>query len=185
MMLGGGWARVGPTEFPPMALAEKRSGKVKIELAISPSGAVEGCKVIESSTHADLDAESCKIASAKAKFGAALDITGQPTAGRVQTELNWRIAEFGALPTGGAVRAPFTMPKELQPKAGVSNVSFVVAADGSLVDCKGQTTMDVKLFAPDALCKGMIKMEAYTDTAGKPVARRVIVKTSIEIVDIK
>lgn len=184
MMHGSTWARVGPTDFPPLALAEKRSGKVKIELAISPSGTVDGCKVIESSTHTDLDAESCKVASTKAKFGAALDITGQPTAGRVQTELNWRIAADGALPTGGAV-APFTMPKELRPKAGVSSVSFVVAADGSLVDCKGQTTMDVKLFVPDELCKGKIKMEAYTDTAGKPVARRVIVKTSIEVVDIK
>lgn len=185
MMLGSRWARVGPTDFPTLALTEKRSGKVKIELAISPLGAVAGCNVIESSTHADLDAESCKIASTKARFDPALDLAGQPTAGRVQTELNWRIAGEGASPAGGGVATAFTMPKELRPKVGVSNISFTVAADGSLLECQGQTTMEVKLFEPDALCKSKIKMEPYTDTAGKPVARRVIIKTSVEIEDIK
>ena len=186
VMQGGAWARILPTDFPQRALAEKREGKVKIELAISPAGAVERCKVLESSTHADLDGETCKIASNRATFFPALDVTGQPTAGRVQTEINWRIpGQDGAPPASMMSATPLTMPKELRPKAGGSTLSFVVGADGSLAECKGQTTMETKFFAPEALCNTKVKMEPYTDAKDQKVARRVVIKTTVEIEDVK
>ena len=184
-MQGTAWARILPSDFPQKALAEKRQGRVKFELAISPTGVVEGCKVLESSTHADLDAESCKIATNKAKFGPALDVAGQATAGRVQTGLNWRLPMEGGGANLPVIPIPPTLPKELRPKAGTTTVSFIVAADGSLTECQGQTTMDTRPFAPETICNAKIKMEPYTDANDKKVARRVVIKTNIEIEDVK
>lgn len=185
VMLGSGWAQILPVDFPPKALSEKRQGRVKFELAISPTGAVEGCKVLESSTHADLDAESCKIASNKAKFGPALDVAGQATAGRLQTVLYWRIPREGGGSNPPVIPTPLMLPKESRPKAGTGTLSFIVAADGSLVECQGQTTIETPFFVPGAMCNGNIKMEPYTDANDKKVARRVVVKTTVEIEDVK
>jgi TonB family protein len=186
MMMGTMWAQVLATDFPAKALAEKRQGNVKIELAISSVGAVEDCKILESSSHADLDAKTCEIAFNKAKFGPALDLSGQPTAGRVQTEFNWHLPGVGKTPPLPTTSTEtLTMPKQLRPTAGESMVSFIVAADGSLLDCKGQTSLDIRLFVPDALCKAKIKMDPFTDSKGKPIARRVTVNTSVKIEDVK
>jgi TonB family protein len=184
-MQGTAWARILPSDFPQKALAEKRQGRVKFELAISSTGVVEGCKVLESSTHADLDAESCKIATNKAKFGPALDVAGQATAGRVQTGLNWRLPMEGGGANLPVIPIPPTLPKELRPKAGTTTVSFIVAADGSLTECQGQTTMDTRPFAPETICNAKMKMEPYTDANDKKVARRVVIKTTVDIEDVK
>jgi TonB family protein len=185
VMQGTAWARILPSDFPQKALAEKRQGRVKFELAISPTGVVEGCKVLESSMHADLDAESCKIALNKAKFGPALDVAGQATAGRVQTRLNWRLPMEGGGANLPVIPISPTLPKELRPKAGTATLSFIVAADGSLAECQGQTTMDTRFFRPEAMCNAKMKMEPYTDANDKKVARRVVIKTNIEIEDVK
>lgn len=186
VMQGSAWARILPTDFPQNALADKRQGKVKIELAISPVGGIVGCTILESSSHADLDAKTCEIASNKAKFGPALDVSGLPTAGRVQTEIDWRLQSEGGAPLLPEISIkPLTMPKELRPKAGATTLSFIVAADGTLEECKGQTTMDAKLFVPDAPCKAKLKMEPYTDANDQKIARRVVIKTTVEIEDVK
>ena len=185
VMLDTAWARILPSDFPQKALAEKRQGRVKIELAISPLGAVEGCKVLASSTHADLDAESCKIATNKAKFGPALDVAGQATAGRVQTGLNWRIPGEGGGSNPPVIPTPVMLPKELRPKAGAATLSYIVAADGNLLGCQGQTTMETRFFRPEAMCNGNMKMEPYTDASGRPVARRITQTTTVEIEDVK
>ena len=184
-MQGTAWARILPSDFPQMALAEKRQGRVKFELAISPTGVVEGCKVLESSRYADLDAKSCEIALSKAKFGPALDYSGQPTPGRVQLELNWLIPVVGSTQPLPIVPTLPPLPKDARPKAGATTVSFILAADGSLTECQGQTTMDTKGFTPEALCNAKIKMEPYTDANDKKVARRVVIKTRIQIEDVK
>lgn len=184
-MQGTAWARILPSDFPQKALVEKRQGRVQFELAISPTGVVEGCKVLASSTHADLDAESCNIATTKAKFGPALDVAGQATAGRVQTELNWRLpGEEGAMPPAGVAALPVKLPKELLPKAGEATLSYTIAADGTMTDCSVQSTMETNAMA-DALCKMKVKFEPYTDSNDKKVARRVVIKTIVELEDVK
>lgn len=184
-MQGTAWTRILPSDFPPKALSEKRQGRVKFELAISPTGVVEGCKVLASSTHADLDAESCKIATNKAKFGPALDVAGQATAGRVQTELDWRISgEGGAMPSARAAALPIRLPKELLPKAGEATFIYTITADGTVTDCSMQSTLKTIDMA-DALCKNQVKFEPFTNANGEPMTRRVVVKTTVEIEDVK
>ncbi|MFN3619596.1 energy transducer TonB [Sphingorhabdus sp.] len=184
-MLGKTWAQVIAADFPQIALAEKRQGKVKIELAVSPAGAIENCKVLESSTHADLDAETCKIAVTKAQFSPALDINGQPTVGRVQTEVNWRIPGAGGASPRALTDAPLRLPKELLPIAAQVTLSYNIAVDGSLTDCSVQSDIKLISMAWDALCKTKINFEPFTDASGRPVKRRVQVKTVVEIADIK
>lgn len=179
-MQGSAWAKILPVDFPQKALAEQRQGKVTIELAVSAAGTVEGCTVIESSTHEDIDAASCKKASERAKFQPALDFAGQPTAGRVQTELNWRIPGAPGTPV-----IPLVLPSSFLPKAGKTTLSFTVAADGSVTDCSALSTMAPSLIAPDAICKSKMTFEPYTDENGKPVARRVKSMTTIELQDVK
>jgi TonB family protein len=179
-MQGSAWAKILPEDFPQKALAEQRQGKVTIELAVSATGLIEGCKVIESSTHEDIDTASCKRASERAKFQPALDFAGQPTAGRVQTELNWRLPGEPSAPP-----IPVVIPSSLLPKAGKSSLSFTVAADGSITDCSGESTIGPPNFAPDAICKLKVKLAPYTDENGKPVARRVTTKTTVEVQDVK
>lgn len=185
VMQGTAWTRILPSDFPPKALSEKRQGRVKIELAISPVGTVEGCKVLASSTHADLDSESCKIATNKAKFGHALDVAGQATAGRVQTEVYWRIpGEGGAMPSAGVAALPVKLPKELLPKAGEATFSYTITADGTVTDCSMESTLKTIDMA-DVLCKNKVKFEPFTNANGEPMTRRVVVKTIVDIEDVK
>lgn len=178
------WTRPMPEDYPQKALAEMRQGRAKIELAISSVGVVTDCKILESSTHSDLDSESCKLASSRAVFSPAVDIAGQPASGRIQTEVKWRIPGE-SVPIAGSVpiMTPI-IPKALLPKAGTANVSFTVAADGTMADCTVQTTL-INPSTPGALCKMKIKFEPYTDANGQPVARRVTTTTTIKVEDVK
>jgi hypothetical protein len=112
-------------------------------------------------------------------------VAGQATAGRLQTVLYWRIPREGGGSNPPVITTPLMLPKESRPKAGTGTLSFIVAADGSLAECQGQTTMDTRLFAPETICNAKMKMEPYTDANDKKVARRVVIKTNIEIEDVK
>lgn len=178
------WTRPMSEDYPQKALAEKLQGTAKIELAISSVGVVTDCKILESSTHSDLDSESCKLASNRAVFAPAVDISGQPTSGRIHTQVKWRIpGESVPVAPGLPIMTPI-IPKSLLPKAGNAKVSFTVAADGTLADCTVETTL-VNPSTPDTLCKMKIRFEPYTDANGKAVARRVTTKTIIEVEDVK
>lgn len=179
-MQGSAWAQILPADFPQMALSEKRRGKVTIELAVSATGTLQGCKVIESSTHEDLDKASCKKASERARFQPALDIAGQPTNGRTQIELNWRVPGEPGSPI-----IPLVIPSSALPKAGTSTLSFTVTADGSITDCSAETTIDTQVFPADAICKMKTKFQPYTDDTGKPAARRMTSRNTVELQDVK
>lgn len=178
------WTRPMSEDYPQKALAEKRQGTAKIELAISTVGAVTDCKILESSTHSDLDSQSCQLASNRAVFSPALDIAGQPTSGRIQTQVKWRIPGENVPAASGLPIITPVIPKALLPKAGTANVQFTVAADGTLTNCSVETTL-VSPSPPDTFCKAKIKFEPYTDADGKAVARRVTTKTIIEVEDVK
>lgn len=184
-----GWTRVLPEDFPPEALTEKRQGTAKIEIGVSPTGTVSDCKLLQSSGHSDIDDASCKIATQRAMFGAALDVTGQTTAGRVQTDLNWRLPIDGSqavgLPIDGAQDARPRPTLDFLPKAGTSELTFIVGKDGTLSDCNAQQSEGMVKGDPAMLCKIGVKQKPYTDADGQPVARRVRVKTSVVLDEVQ
>lgn len=177
-LINRSWARLLPEDFPPAALNEKREGTVKVELSISPDGGVSGCKVVKSSGHIDLDEASCQIAFARAKFGAALDVDGQPTAGRVLADLNW---QHTPKPGAAIPKPPVTL--DFVPKAGVTEVTFVVTKEGDFTECKTEPTGSATFGA--AICKLKWKQKPYLDVNGQPVGRRVKIKTVVETVDLQ
>lgn len=186
VMLGAAWMRFLPEDFPPKALAEKRQGRVKMELTISSAGAVSGCKILGSSMHPDLDDQSCKLASSRAAFTPALDVEGSPTAGRVQTQVNWRTpGEVSNIINGSPAMKSTIMPKGLLPKVGASSVSYTVRSDGNIEGCSMQSSFESLAPFCDVLSKAPLRFEPYTDSDGKPVARRVTIKTSIQVEDVK
>lgn len=183
--LNKGWTPVYPADYPAAALAEKRQGRVIIELLISPAGAIDDCKIFAGSGYGDLDAQSCKLASERALFRPALDVNGQPTAGRMQTEVKWRIPGETTLAAEGSPPLSVVMPKALMPQQGIANLSYTVSTDGSIIDCRSNSTMPATRISSNQFCKINVKFEPYTDGNGKPVARRVTIKTNVDVEDVK
>lgn len=62
----GAW--ITPDDYPSSALREKRQGSVGFALAIGPDGSVSRCTLTSSSGSSDLDSETCRILSQRARF---------------------------------------------------------------------------------------------------------------------
>ncbi len=62
----GSW--ISYSDYPPEALRNGESGTVKILLTIDPKGRPRDCKVVVSSRSPSLDATTCRIMTARAKF---------------------------------------------------------------------------------------------------------------------
>lgn len=81
---GASW--ISNSDYPPEALRNGESGTVKILLTIDRQGRPRDCKVVVSSRSPSLDATTCRIMTARAKFESASKETRyvfQPIAWRV------------------------------------------------------------------------------------------------------
>lgn len=56
---------------------------MRVLLSIDQRGSAYGCKVLESSGDADLDAVTCNVYRKRAKFAPELDAEGKPVAGKL------------------------------------------------------------------------------------------------------
>jgi TonB family protein len=99
-----------PDDYPVSALRSNEEGAVRFALDVAATGAVTGCRIIESSGHADLDAQTCSSALLHARFKPAVDSAGKPMASTFVRRTVWRIPqdkrapgdEFGPLGWLGA-----------------------------------------------------------------------------------
>ncbi|MBA4748473.1 MAG: energy transducer TonB, partial [Sphingopyxis sp.] len=73
------------------AQREEREGTTGFRVAIGPDGRVTGCDITSSSGHADLDQETCKLVTRRARFDPALDRDGNPTTGSYSNRVRWQI----------------------------------------------------------------------------------------------
>ncbi len=80
-----------PSDYPPNALASRRTGKTGFRLTVSSKGQVETCEVTESSGHPDLDQIACLRISERAVFEPARTAKGRRTAGVYQNTVRWRL----------------------------------------------------------------------------------------------
>lgn len=154
-----GWQRVATADWPPAALAEKRGGKARISFDLDPAGKVAGCRVIESSGHADLDAASCAIATQRASFKPALGVDGQPISGRVEQVLAWRVPDE-ATPSSPKARVPAYTPQAtvLPPfliTDGRARLVMTLGKDGKARECRLEAGGSMAGIAAmqDRLCK--------------------------------
>jgi TonB family protein len=147
------WIRTN--DYPASALREGRSGRTSFRVEVDKSGRVSKCTVIVSSGHDDLDKATCGYVTERAIFDPATDKKGRVVAGVYQNSVMWRIPNSIDLP-----------------KAGQSTMVFVVEADGTVSDCKFETTIDLPPgFDP---CKDKPVFEPRRNEAGEPIRVRVV-----------
>ena len=78
-------------DYPARAQREEREGTTGFRVAVGPDGRVTGCDVTSSSGHPDLDAETCKLVTRRARFDPAQDRGGNPMAGSYANRVRWQI----------------------------------------------------------------------------------------------
>lgn len=77
------------SDYPPAALQERRGGIALVRLTINRDGEVEGCRVLRSSGHADLDLRSCQALSVRSIFLPARDSSGRRITASLTQEVRW------------------------------------------------------------------------------------------------
>jgi protein TonB len=79
----------GADDYPPAAVRASEEGAVRFTLDISDTGAVTGCRVVESSGFSDLDSQTCSLAMQRAKFRPATDNHGKPIRSDFTQRTRW------------------------------------------------------------------------------------------------
>jgi TonB family protein len=189
-----GWNYPKAADYPTKAEMEGRSGTTYVDLFIDSSGAVSDCKVTATSGHVDLDQKSCEIAKERAKFSPAYDVLGQPGIGRSSTGVVWALAQanqniassnyIASPPPSTPIKRP-----QLFKEAGFAEVEFLVRADGSIGECTEAGDLIKKMGENGKACditKPMSgKFEPYLDASGKPVAKKVKLRMSVDLTETK
>lgn len=161
----GAW--VTSNDYPTLALRDNVEGVVRFLLTIGSDGVPTKCEIMQSSGSAMLDSQTCTLLQLRARFRPASNARGKPTEGTYSSSVNWRI--------------PITLPHR---EAGVLEFSYLVDTEGTIGECKiiraegkaaAMTTENL------GFCNGERDFTPYLDETGKPVARRVISRTSIAI----
>ena len=86
-------AYISAADYPASALANREAGRVRVTLDLGPDGRAHGCAVTRSGGSSALDSATCSILRRRARFTPAIDSNGQPAAGRIRQEVDWRLPE--------------------------------------------------------------------------------------------
>ena len=140
-------------DYPASALRAEEEGTTSFRLDIGPDGRVAECTVTGSSGSAALDAATCRILRARARYAPARDAAGNPIAGRDHGRIAWRIegdsageTRFGIpvparraialAPLGSYIRPgdyPYTALRARQ--SGWAKMDVVVSPTGRVIAC--------------------------------------------------
>lgn len=83
----GTWVTGG--DYPPSALAERRTGRTTAVFDIAETGYIENCSIQLSSGHADLDAQTCVLFQLRGLFIPPVDGKGKRIRVRHHESVNW------------------------------------------------------------------------------------------------
>ena len=172
--------------YPAPALASRREGDVQMALGVDAEGKVTSCTIIRSSFVADLDAAACAVMRSEGKFRPALDSSGKPTKGVIPARFNWVLPRNGV--TGIDDVLPPPARKFPMDEAGSAVMTVLVGADGKVADCKfvGTGTGPGRIPSgvdPCAEVAGDVQYIPFVDANGRPVARRLILRSELAIED--
>lgn len=81
------------SEYPPAALRAAVQGDVTVALSIDDRGRVVGCRITKSSSSAELDDATCKLAERAGRFDPARDDRGDAAPGEWSGTARWRLPE--------------------------------------------------------------------------------------------
>lgn len=168
----GEW--VTTADYPSEAFGQGTSGTVGFRVIVARDGKVSNCQVISGSGSQALDEATCRLVSFRARFTPARDGRGNPVEGAYSNRVRW------VLPPGSAPRR--------NPQAGLLIFSALVSPDGKISDCRieqseGSNDQNMKV-GPLIPC-GMADLpQGYTDSNGKPVAKRFRRTIKVELLDV-
>lgn len=178
------WNRVTADDFPEMALKERREGVARAVVMVDKAGQVTSCKIEASSGHADLDAKTCILLKARAAFDPALNINGQPSPGRISTGIHWMLP-----PPKTEVMAVPAIPKPVYeqslPKPNKRDLTIRIDETGTVRGCDlgpGSTYIDQDKPLCSQILNAASRFKPWVDASGKPVAARLIIRSSVDIV---
>lgn len=183
------FTRIDPAaHYPAAARAAREEGIVHMELNIDGGGRVTGCKVNESSLSAALDEAACTLMRSEGRFAPALDSDGKPVRSVIATKFRWALPKEEEEEEGGASGVPAPRDRGFpMGEPGSVTMTVLVGADGRVADCRfsntgkfgamanGMTPCD--MFAPQA------RYTPFTGADGKPVAKRVVMRSELTIED--
>ena len=84
--VGSSGAWVTSDDYPAAALRDEREGTTGFRLTVGPDGLPTRCEIVASSGHADLDAKTCEVVMARARFTAGRDARGRPVGVRLDKQ---------------------------------------------------------------------------------------------------
>jgi TonB family protein len=79
-------------DYPESAIRNRKSGSTVVRFTIGTDGRVRDCTAVVSSGTEELDAQSCRVLTARGFYEPALDSSGQPVALRAVETVNWVIS---------------------------------------------------------------------------------------------
>ncbi|OYU01071.1 MAG: hypothetical protein CFE36_12795 [Sphingomonadaceae bacterium PASS1] len=177
-----------PTDkYPAAALAEGKQGQTTFTLNVDSTGKVLDCSVTVSSKAPELDQQACALAR-DWSFDPALDADGAPSSGKSAHTLYWRLPKRAAATSMNPRRLrsnPFEKP-------GSIGLTFDIDATGKMTRCEAES--EGALFAQrpdknflDIVCSGIGKRDVapFLDSDGKPQAKRIKFRMSVEHEDLK
>jgi len=165
MPLSNPAAWVTTMDYPVAALRANEQGTTGFTLRVDKEGRVSGCTIKTSSGSPSLDEATCSMVTRRARFRPAADSEGRPKEGDYSNRVRW------VLPLGSG------------PEPGLVVIGYQVAASGEVSDCK--VTMEGAAAAQAGrmtnICVNGRKMKPYTDANGQPVARTVLITTTVTV----
>ena len=80
-----------PDDYPTAALNSVQGGTVAMVVLIDEKGRVQDCSIVETSSSASLDGQSCAIIRERARFKPSTDSLGKPVKSAFHQRVTWRI----------------------------------------------------------------------------------------------
>jgi TonB family protein len=80
-----------PTDYPPVAIAQKAEGIVHFAVQIGSDGKPTACRIVKGSGSEGLDGATCKALMARAQFHPLVDKKGNPTTATFDQVVRWRL----------------------------------------------------------------------------------------------
>lgn len=179
--------RIPADKYPAAALAEGKQGQTTLMLNVDSAGKILGCSITVSSNSPELDQQACALAR-EWSFEPALDANGVPSSGKSAHTLSWRLPKSAAAVSMNPPRTrinPFSKP-------GSIGLTLEIDATGKRTLCETQS--EGALFAQipdknflDLVCSGSGNLDVapFLDSEGKPQAKRIKFRISVEHVDLK
>jgi TonB family protein len=95
VVIGNPASYFSDNDYPVAAIRQRAEGTTGFSLTIGPNGRVAGCRITSSSGSAALDAATCRVMSARARYVPARDGAGRPVVGTDSGRVAWQLPAMG------------------------------------------------------------------------------------------